>query len=160
MFFSGEGIGQAPRRTAFQEAIRATVNVGGYWTQMGDVMVPNEVPVTDSRYWRTTGALLALALLAGEGLHPISPVVVYALLSNLHHQTDPAGPMNLSLHLIQQLDRSKADILRVWMIIPPGRDWRKLPDGHRNQVTNILGGLGLNVSGTILITKKSMTIFF
>lgn len=149
-FPSGEAVGQGPRRTAFQEAIKSIVDVGGYWREMGDTMVPTSSPVTDHKHWRTMGALLALGLLTGESLHPISPVVVYALLSNTNARPDAVTSMNLSLSLIQQLDSSKAHTLLPWMIIPPGQSLRNLPDGHRSLLLQVITGLDLDVSGTML----------
>ena len=78
----------------------------------------------------TLGALLALALLAGDNLHPVSPVVVYAIMSNIQERADLSAPMDLSLHLIQQLNNDKASILLPWMIIPPGQDPSSLPAGQ------------------------------
>ena len=92
------------------------------------------------------GGLLALTLLSGESLHPVSPVLIYALLSNVHEQSDPSAPMDLSLSLIHQLQSSKVDALLPWMIIPPGQDWRSLPTGHRTLLWDNIAGLGLEVS--------------
>jgi len=113
---------------------------------MGDTVVPDMSPVTDNRYWRITGALLALSLLAGENLHPISPIVIYALLSNVHPHPNARAPMDLSLSFVRQLQSSKADSLLPWMIIPPGQDWRSLPDGHRNLLREFITNLDLDVS--------------
>lgn len=119
---------------------------------MGDTLVPDLSHVTDNKYWRITGHLLALALLAGESLHPISPAVVYALLSKVAPHPDSVIPMHLSLALVQELCGSKADDLIPWMIIPPDQDWRTLPDGHRARLLEVLTNLDINVSGTILIS--------
>ena len=113
---------------------------------MGDVMVPNMSLVTDNKYWKVTGAFLALSLLAGESLHPIAPAVVYALLSNVHQDSDPISSMNLSLGFIQQLDDLKAKALIPWMIIPPGQDWKSLPVTHRAMLRDLTANLGLEVS--------------
>lgn len=118
---------------------------------MGDTVVPDTSPVTDNRYWRITGTLLTLALLAGENLHPISPVVIYALLSNVHPHPNTRAPMDLSLSFIRQLQSSKADTLLPWMIIPPSQDWKSLPDGHRNLLREFITNLDLDVSGMIFI---------
>ena len=102
----------------------------GYWVQMGDLVVPNASPVTECGYWRVAGALLALSLLAGDNLHPVSPIIVYALLSNVQESVNPEASMNLSLSFIQELQSSKAVDLHPWMVIPPGKDWKTLPIGH------------------------------
>jgi len=73
-------------------------------------------PVTNNKYWRVTGALFTLALLAGENLHPISPAVIYALLSNVHQCSEVITSMHLSLCFIQQLEGSKANTLLPWVI--------------------------------------------
>ena len=119
---------------------------------MGDTMVPDMSPVTNNKYWRVTGALLALALLAGENLHPVSPVVIYALLSNVHQRSEVITLMDLSLSFIQQLEDSKANTLLPWMIIPPGDDRKSLPIGHRNQLLEVITNLDLDVSQTVILT--------
>ena len=48
------------------------------WKEMGDTMVPNSPLVTNNKHWHTTGTLLALALLVGDNLHPVSLLVIYA----------------------------------------------------------------------------------
>ena len=101
--------------------------------------------VTDKKYWKVTGVLLALGLLAGESLHPISPAVIYALLSNVHQDSDPINSMNLSLGFVQQLDDLKAKALIPWMIIPPGKDWKCLPAAHRAMLRDLTANLGLEV---------------
>ena len=145
VFSSGEGVGESPRRTAFQEAIRATVSTRGCWKAIGDTMVPDTSPVTNAKYWRVTGVLLALALLSGENLHPVSPVVAYALLANVHRHSEAATSMHLSLSFIEQLEDSKAKTLLPWMIIPPHKDWRELPSGHRAQLLQVITNFDLNV---------------
>ena len=142
---SGEAIGEGPRRTAFQEALRIMLETGGCWNEMGDAMVPNLSPVTDQRYWLMAGGLLALALLAGDSLHPVSPAVVYALLSNVQEDSGLSAVMNVSLSFIRQLESSKAANLLPWMIIPPGQDWKTLPEGHRILLRDLITGLGLEV---------------
>ena len=112
---------------------------------MGDAMVPVMSLVTDNKYWKVTGALLALGLLAGESLHPISPAVIYTLLSNIHQNSDPITSMNLSLGFIQKLDGLKAKALIPWMIIPPGQDWKSLPAAHRVMLRDLTANLGLEV---------------
>ena len=139
-------MGYAPRRTAFQTAIQMMVTTGNHWKEMGDVMVPDSSPVTNSSYWHQMGILLALALLAGENVHPISPVVTYALLSNTHPRSDAMATMHLSLQLINEFDRSKAVMLLPWMIIPSGQDWKSLPDGHRNLLQQVITNLDIDVS--------------
>jgi len=109
-------------------------------------MVPNMSLVTDNKYWKVTGALLALGLLAGESLHPVSPAVVYALLSSIHQDSDPINSMNWSLHFIWQLDDLKAKALIPWMIIPPGQDWKSLPVAHRAMLRDLTANLGLEVT--------------
>jgi hypothetical protein len=117
-----------------------------YWVEMGDLVVPNASPVTDGGYWRVAGALLALSLLAGDNLHPVSPIVVYALLSNVQESVSAEAPMNLNLSFIRELQSSKAVDLHPWMIIPPGQDWKTLPPGHRTMLLWLVSGLGLDVS--------------
>lgn len=125
---------------------------------MGDTMVPETSPVTDAKYWRTTGALLALALLSGENLHPVSPVVVYALLANVHKRPEAVASMDLSLSFIEQLEGSKATTLLPWMIIPPRKDWRELPPGHRAQLFQIVMGFDIDVGQTtVLISYHTHT---
>ena len=109
-------------------------------------MVPNMSLVTNNKYWKVTGAFLALGLLAGESLHPIAPAVVYALLSNVHQDSDPISSMNLSLEFIRQLDDLKAKALIPWMIIPPEQDWKSLPVAHRAMLRDLTANLGLEVS--------------
>ena len=108
-------------------------------------MVPDTSPVTDAKYWRVTGALLALALLSGENLHPVSPVVAYALLANVHRHSEVVNSMDLSLGFVEQLEVSKANTLLPWMIIPPHKDWRELPSGHRAQLLQVITNFDLNV---------------
>ena len=59
------------------------VQKDGCWNEMGDTMIPDTSPVTNRGYWKVAGGLLALALLAGDNLHPVYPAVTYALLSNV-----------------------------------------------------------------------------
>lgn len=113
---------------------------------MDHTFVPDDSPVVDHAYWRVAGTLIALALLCGDGIHPISPAVAYALLSNVEERPDPRAPMELSLCLIDGLQKSKARILLPWMIIPPGQDWRALPMGHQTLVRDLISGLGIEVS--------------
>lgn len=127
------------------------VEVGGRWKETGDIYIPESSSVTDEKHWRTMGALLALALLAGENLHPISPAVVYALLSNVHPRPRATAQMHLSLSLLHQFDAPKANMLIPWMIIPPGQDWRSLPDGHRNILRDVVTNLNIDVSGMTLV---------
>lgn len=108
-------------------------------------MVPDTSPVTNAKYWRMTGALLALALLSGENLHPVSPVVAYALLANVHRHSEAVTSMDLSLGFIEQLEGSKANTLLPWMIIPPHKDWKELPSGHRAQLLQVITNFDLNV---------------
>ena len=115
----------------------------GCWIEMGGMLIPKTSPVVDQVYWRVAGGLLALVLLAGKSLHPISLVVIYALLSNVQERTNPGLVMDMSLGLIQQLQSSKASILLPWIIIPPGQDWRTLPEGHRTLIYNLVVGLGV-----------------
>lgn len=117
----------------------------GYWTEAGDAMFPNQSPVTDNKYWQVAGGLLALTLLAGENTHPVSPAVIYALLSNVHEKPNPNASMDLSLSFIKQLRCSKIQALIPWMIIPPDQDWRDLPDGHRAALLANLAGLEVEV---------------
>ena len=116
------------------------------WGETGDVFIPIASHVADRGYWRAAGGLLALLLIAGESLHPVSPAVIYALLSNVHKQADPSNPMDVSLGFIQQLQSCKASVLLPWMIIPPGQDWKNLPEGHQVLLRNLLSGLNLHVS--------------
>ena len=67
---------------------------------MGGAIVPNLSPVTDHRYWLMTGGLLALALLARGSLHPVSPAVVYTLLSNVQEDSGLSAILNVSLSFI------------------------------------------------------------
>lgn len=122
----------------------------GCWKAMDDVVVPDDSPVADRAYWQVAGTLIALALLGGDGIHPVSPAVVYALLSNVEERSDPRAPMDLSLEFIDGLQKSKASILLPWMIIPPGQDWRALPTGHQTLVRDLINGLGIEVSGRYL----------
>lgn len=112
-------------------------------------MVPGDSPVTDRAYWKTAGMLIALILLTGDSVSPVSPAIIYALLSNVREREDQCAPMNLSLRFISQLQvsDSKARILLPWMIIPPGTDWTELPHGHRIQIRDLFAGFGLEVSG-------------
>jgi hypothetical protein len=143
---SDVALGQGPRRTAFREAIRIMVEKEGYWVRMGDLVVPNASPVTDCGYWRVAGALLALSLLAGDNLHPVSPIVIYTLLSNIQESVRPEASMNLSLSFIQELQSSKAIDLLPWMMIHPDQDWRTLPPGHRAMLLRLVTGFGFDVS--------------
>lgn len=121
----------------------------GFWKNIDNTMVPGDSPVTNSAYWKTAGMLIALVLLEGDSAYPVSPTVIYALLSNVREQSDRCAPMNLSLRFISQLQDSDsmARILLPWMIIPPGTDWTTLPEDHRIQIRDLLAGLGLEVSG-------------
>ena len=110
-------------------------------------MVPSDSPFADRTYWRVVGGFLALGLVSGIGVHPVSPVVAYALLSNINERQDPRAPMDLSLQFIQQLQSDKADILRPWMIINPGQCWRDLPEDHKTSLQDLFDGLGIEVSG-------------
>jgi hypothetical protein len=118
----------------------------GFWREMGDTMVPCASPVTDGKYWKTMGGLLALALLIEENPHPVAPVVIYALLCNVHARSDPRAVMHMSLRLIEELTPSKAKDLIPWMIVPPGQDWRSLPEGHRAKLLELVTWLGIDVS--------------
>jgi hypothetical protein len=140
-------VGEGPRRTAFQEAIQAMVDTTGCWKETGDFMVPDTSPVTKAKYWHVMGGLLALALLTGDSLHPISPAVIYALLSNIPVLSDPRAPMHMSLSFIHQLSKSKARDLLPWMVLPPGQDWQNLPSAHRTLLRELITNLGIDVSG-------------
>jgi hypothetical protein len=122
------------------------VNKENYWVERGDLVVPNGSLVTDRGYWKVAGALLALSLLAGDNLHPVSPIVVYALLSKVRESVGVEAPMNLSLSLIRELQSCKAVDLHPWMIIRPGQDWKTLPLGHRAMLLRFASGLDINVS--------------
>jgi hypothetical protein len=145
-FPSGEAVGQGPRRAALQEAVHSLIDDNTYWREMGDVLVPNLSPVTDAEYWRVAGALLAVVLLSGGNLHPVSPAVIYALLSNVHRRADPSDVMHVSLSFIRDIQSSKVQSVLPWMIIPPRKDWRTLPDGHRTLVRDVMTGLDLEVN--------------
>lgn len=155
-------LGEGPRRAAFQEAIQATVNTQGRWKEMGDVVVPDASPVSHSIYWRTTGALLALTLIVGESPHPVSPAVIYALLSNVYPCVNARASMHLSLSFIRQLQGSVADALLPWMVIPQGQDLKSLPDGHRRILLQLVTNLNLDVSEIISIVCywEAQTPFF
>ena len=118
----------------------------GRWNNTGDFMVPDTSPITDRRYWEVAGGLLAVALLAGESLHPVSPALIYALLSNVQGQSEPSAAMHMSLGFIQQLQSSKATDLLPWMIIPPRQDWKILPEGHRTLLLDLVTNLDMGVS--------------
>ena len=83
----------------------------GQWRNVGDTMVPSDSPLANRTYWQAVGGFLALGLVSGIGVHPVSPVVSYALLSNINERQDPRASMHLSLRIIQQLQSNKADIL-------------------------------------------------
>ena len=122
---------------------------GDHWNKIDETMVPGDSPVTDSAYWKVAGMLIALVLLEGDSTCPVSPAIIYALLSNVRERQDQCALMNLSLRFISrlQISDSKAQILLPWMIIPPGTDWTTLPDNHQLQIQGLLAGLGLEVSG-------------
>ena len=93
-----------------------------------------------------TGVLLALALLSGENIQPISPIFAYTLLVNVHKDTAKASAaMELSLCFIEQLGSSMANTLLPWMIIPPCKDWRALPPGHWAQLLQVITNLDIDV---------------
>jgi hypothetical protein len=148
---SGDAQGVGPRRSAFREALHLMAEREGCWKVIDSAMVPDDSPVADRAYWKVAGALIALALLSGDGVHPVSPAVVYALLSNVEERSDPRAPMDLSLNFISQLQKSKARILLPWMIIVPGQDWRDLPTGHRSLVQDLVVDLGIEVSDCYLL---------
>lgn len=145
-YFSGEAIGLGPRRSAFREALEIMLQKEGNWNELGDTMVPNTSPVTEDRYWMVAGGLLALTLMIGESLHPVSPMLTYALLSHVHHQPTPNTVMNLSLGFIRQIQSSKAITLLPWMIVPPGQDWKTLPEPHKLLLRDLITNLDLDVS--------------
>lgn len=144
---SGAALGGGPRRTAYQEAIKIMVKTGARWKEKGDVVVPENTPITADGYWQLMGGLLAIALLAGENLRPVSPVIIYALLSNVHPRTSANDVMDLSLSFIRQLEGPMAKYLLPWMILPPGVDLTALPEGHRALLMDLLAHLEVNVSG-------------
>lgn len=139
-------MGQGTQRTALLEAMRVMLGKRGCWNEMGDTVIPSISPVTDSSYWQAAGALLALSLLAGENICPVSPVVIYALLCNVHVRRDPRASMDLSLGFLEKIEISKAKVLLPWMVIPPGQDWRTLPEGHIEELRILMDGLGIDVS--------------
>jgi hypothetical protein len=146
----GEALGRGPRRTAVRIALKIMLQQENCWSKMGDIMIPDSSPVADPGYWKVAGGLLALALLIGESPAPVSPAVIYALLSNVREQNNPSAQMDMSLGFIHELQSSKAGDLLPWMIIPPGQNWRDLPEGHRNLLRELFVGLGLDVSGQYL----------
>ena len=104
---------------------------------MEDIMVPEDSPVTDAKYWKVTGVLIALVLLSGENLHPVSPIFAYALLANVDRNTaEASASMDLSLHFIKQLWSSMANTLLPWMIIPPS---------HQTQLLQVITNLDIDV---------------
>jgi hypothetical protein len=54
--------------------------------------------------------------------------------------------MDLSLGFLEKIEISKAKVLLPWMVIPPGQDWRILPEGHLEELWILMDGLGINVS--------------
>ena len=121
----------------------------GCWNKVDDVMVPDTSPVADRAYWRAAGMLIALVLLEGDSAYPVSPMVIYALLSNIQARCSQSAVMNLSLCFISQLygSDSKAQMLLPWMIVPPNVEWRDLPVSHQLWIRELLAGLDLQVSG-------------
>ena len=83
-------------------------------------MVPDLSPVVSRKYWQVVGVLLALTLRMGESVTPVSPAVIYALLSNIQDCSGPMAPMDLSLELICSVQGSQAGIVLPWMIVAPG----------------------------------------
>ncbi|KAF9785059.1 hypothetical protein BJ322DRAFT_1020665 [Thelephora terrestris] len=153
-YICGNAQGVGPRRSAFREALHLMAEREGCWKVIDSTMVPDDSPVADRAYWKVSGALIALALLSGDGVHPVSPAVIYALLSNVEERSDPRAPMDLSLSFINQLQKSKARILLPWMIILPGQDWRDLPTGHRTLVQDLIVDLGIEIVIAILQLQK------
>ena len=112
-------------------------------------MVPDLSPVVSRKYWRVVGVLLALTLRMGESVTPVSPAVIYALLSNVQDRSDPMAPMDLSLELIRSLQGSQAGIVLPWMIVAPGQDWKTLQDSHRDLLRQMITDLDIDVSRNV-----------
>jgi hypothetical protein len=130
-----------------------------HWQLIGDAMSPALSLVATRSYWWTAGTLLALVVLMEESVHPVSPAIIYALLSNVHGEEHPENSMNLSLRFIRELQESKAEILLPWMMIPPNTDWRNLKPGHNNEIQSLLCNLGLPVrSSHLLIISMRVTM--
>lgn len=71
--------------------------------------------------WKTTGTLLLLHLLTlGNGPEPVSPFLLYLLLTAASHKGERPLFMTdalLSLGSLYQLDPEIADTLRPWMVL-------------------------------------------
>ena len=119
------------------------------WKLHGSWFVPDVSPVCDEERWYSIGTLLAIALLTNGSVHPVSPVLIYALLVASFHKprlTDIQTTMNFSLNYIRELDELQSRVVLPWMVVPPSQDWRDLPAGHRAELLEIITGLGVDVN--------------
>jgi len=119
------------------------------WWLHGSWFVPDVFPVCNESKWYSAGKLLAVTLLTNGSVHPVSPVLIYALLVATFHSptlTDLQTMMNFSLNYIKEVDELQSKVVLPWMVVPPGQDWRDLPPGHRAELLELITGLGFDVS--------------
>lgn len=119
--------GHGPERGVLQQAIQMLTEDQTLWVASQDgsgwarpVFSPALSPEHELR-WKTTGTLLLLHLLTlGNGPEPVSPILLYLLLTAASLRGErsllPSDTL-ISLESLYQLDPGIADTLRPWMVL-------------------------------------------
>ena len=119
--------GNGPECAALQQAIQIIVGDTALWTASADGsgwVKPLFTPALSGEHqtrWKMIGTLILVHLLTlGNGPEPISPFLLYLLLTAaLHHghRTLTVEDVLIDLGSLYKLDRGTADILRPWMVL-------------------------------------------
>jgi hypothetical protein len=119
--------GDGPEQATLQQAIQTLVKDQTSWIFSPDGSGwarPAFTPALSLEHqarWRSVGTLILLHLLTlGNGPEPISPFLVYLLLTaaSLQGQRSLCGKdLLIGLGALYQLDSATADILRSWMVL-------------------------------------------
>lgn len=121
--------GRGPERAVLHEVIRSFLNDKAYWnyeagesTWARPVWAP-VLPRERRTRWKTMGTFLLLHLLTlGNGPEPVSPFLMYLLLTGAVHRGEEEkrpGPVDseVDLGVLYKLDAKIADSLRPWMVL-------------------------------------------
>jgi hypothetical protein len=119
--------GDGPECATLQQAVRTVVGDATLWTASTDGsgwVKPLFTPALSGEHqtrWKTIGTLILVHLLTlGNGPEPISPFLLYLLLtaaSHHGHRSLCAEDVLIDLGSLYELDRGTADILRPWMVL-------------------------------------------
>jgi hypothetical protein len=118
--------GDGPERAVLQQVIQMLIEDPTLWTSATDgsgwvrpVFTP-VLSLTHQIRWKTMGTFLLLHLLTlGNGPEPVSPFLLYLLLTSALPNKNPThhAHMQLSLRSLYQLDAGTAKLLQPWMML-------------------------------------------